>query len=248
VSRHDQNQPSPEELLAAYAAGALEGEEAAAVEELMAADPSARAEMEALREVVLAARQAQPRPEREPAWDEMAREIAAECDRQPARARREGLLQVLLRPLRRPRYIGAAACAVAAAAALLLVLRGGSPADDPAMQPDPARTAAAEATIDAGANGALRATELEELDATELEELLTELALLEEIDSADALLPQEVVAEWVGLEIAEDRENGLGPAPEPELFAEPNYENWLENLAEAEIDALAAYLDEIQAG
>jgi len=253
MSRRDaeDRNPTPEELLAAYAAGELDGDEAAAVEERLAADPTARAEMESAREAITATRRAQPRPEIEPAWDEMAREIAAECDRAQAERARPGLLETLLDRIRAPRYAAAAVCVATAALLVVLALR-----DREAATPHPDRApvdvAKKTPTTDQRPLPDLRASEIEELDESELEALLADLTgqAVEEIEPAERLLPAELVAEWAGVAADDPDQGELGYATGfgLDVFAEPNYETWLEDLAEAEIDALAEYLDEVQAG
>ncbi len=67
------------ELVAAYAAGGLDPAEAAKVEELLARDDDARAELIEIRKALAAVKAARPLPASEPDWDAMAREIRQAC-------------------------------------------------------------------------------------------------------------------------------------------------------------------------
>lgn len=244
--------PTPEELLAAYAAGALEGDEAASVEEHMASHPEARAEMEALRDAIVELRRAKPAPAREPDWQAMRQSILADCDgpeRKPARRSRLG---AAARALLGPRAAIASAAVVAAAAALVLATRTPSqPGSAPELAPD-RRAAEAEASPAEAPRIELGAVDLDDLDEPELETLLGELNLdtLREIGPEDSLLPDDMAADWAGLPSAarDDDEDLYAAAFEVGVFAEPDYEDWLDGFAEADIEALLDFLDESEAG
>ena len=244
--------PTPEELLAAYAAGALEGDEAASVEEHMASQPEARAEMESLRDAIVELRRAQPAPAREPDWQAMRQSILAECDSPERNTAGRSRLGAAARALLSPRAAIASAVAVAAAAALVLATRAPShTGSTPELAPD--RLAAkAESSPTEAPRIELRADDLDDLDEPELETLLGELNLdtLREIGPEDSLLPDDMAAEWAGLPTAtrDDDEDLYAAAFEPGVFAEPDYEDWLDGLAEADIEALIDFLDESKAG
>lgn len=239
------------ELLAAYADGGLTGAERARVEALLAADPHAQAEVEALRTVINATRAAQPRPTTEPAWDEMAQAIRAAC-RDDAPPPRKGLVG-WLRELLRPRYAGPA-LVVAAAAVLFVVWSGRRQAAGPgadlatterlAVSPPPSSTTTDD--VLPGVSG-WRAEEIEDLEGAELDVLLADLdpaaiAELEDPDEGvvDTVLPDEVVPDWT---LAEIESSGDGA---DELFGSsdpmPDYDALLDGLSEEEIDALDAFL------
>lgn len=117
------------ELIAAYAAGGLTAEERERVEALLDENAGARAELDALRALIDETREARPRPEQEPAWDDMARAIRlAVDDVKPSLWQRWWV---------RPLAITGAAAAVAAA--LYLGLSSSSDA------PRPTREAAVDA-------------------------------------------------------------------------------------------------------
>ena len=74
----------PADLLAAHAAGGLDPEEAARVQEYVAAHPAARAELDEIARTLAEVRAAEPRlASAEPDWDAMAREIRLACGDEP---------------------------------------------------------------------------------------------------------------------------------------------------------------------
>jgi anti-sigma factor RsiW len=181
---HDHDRPPAELLLAAHADGALDGADEAAVAEHLAADPAAREQLAALREVLAEARAAAPAPAAEPDWDAMARDIGRACDA----AARPGLWATL-RALLRPRP---ATFALAAAAAALLLYLAAPAVRSTAPAPPPAP----ETALPHGA-----------------------------IPDADEL----------------DQPGYAGPVG-ADLYPEPDYDAWIEDFTEDQLDALDAYL------
>ncbi|HUH02707.1 MAG TPA: hypothetical protein VML75_11995 [Kofleriaceae bacterium] len=236
MSGHDRSE-HPAELLAAYADGGLTGSERARVEAYLAADPQAQADVEALRAVINATRAVQPRPATEPAWDEMARAIRAACrDAGPVPPR--GVIG-WLRELLRPRYAGSV-LVVAAAVVLLVVWSGRRDAAGPGPElATTERVAVSPTTTDDRLPGVLgwRAEEIEDLESAELDVLLAELdpAAISEIEdpAEDAVMPDEAIPDW---SLAESSSG------EDDFFGMPDYGALLDELSEAEIDALDAFL------
>ena len=239
----NRNDPAPRELLAAYAAGGLDGPEADGVEDLLEREPGARQELESLRETIAHVRAAQPTPE-EPDWHAMTQDILAECSASSSRSRPPlqdlcrshlgGLVQRLLRP---PSVLAGATVAITVLLAIWWW---------PADRPPPTRPVGSVAIAPEHDEPAidLRAAELDDLDESELEVLLDELTPKAfdqgPLHNETTLLPQEMATEWTGHEQMD--ETLYGTAFEIG-FAEPNYESWLDGVEGAEIEALLSYLE-----
>lgn len=229
--RDDDRRPTAEELLAAYASGGLRGAEAAEVEELVARDPAARAELDAMRTTLAAVRAAEPVPAEEPDWEQMASDIRAACVQPPP-----GLWQRLrgvFAPLRGRRGQVALGLAVTAAAALVIVLlvgRGREQASEPVQvaTTTPADAGAGDPVQPLRAPGEeVRVAEIEELDEPELEAL--------EVAAAQAELTAEELAEL------EQLATSLAPAEgdlELGMFEDSGYDDWLAGMSESDLDLL----------
>ena len=124
--------PGADELLSAYAVGALAPAEAARVEAYLAEHPEARDELDEIARTLAAVRAAEPRPHGEPDWDAMAREIQRACIDEPGAP----WWQIWRRRWSRRPVVLATAGAVAVALAFVVLPRG----DD--ASPDGERSAA----------------------------------------------------------------------------------------------------------
>ncbi|HTM20467.1 MAG TPA: hypothetical protein VL172_08170 [Kofleriaceae bacterium] len=218
-----ETRPTVQELLAAYASGALRGAEAAAVEELLARDPAARAELEALRSTLAAVRAVEPVAAAEPDWDQMARDIRAACV--PARPGLWARLRAALRP--QHALLGAAVAGVAALLIVMLLRR--HPAGEDAVVPE-APIASAPVTPPSP-----RDTGFTELDGMDEEQL----AALEAALGAPAVGPDDGTAadDDEALAAADDDDTDLG------MFDGSSYDDWLAAMSEDDLDDLEAGLD-----
>lgn len=216
-----------DEMLAAYADGALDPEERAQVERYLAAEPTADDEVEALQRVLGQVRAAEPRPAHEPDWAAMSRAIGAGID---------APVVPLHRRIVRPRYL-APLVAVAAAVVLFVTwpraTTTGTSATGTAPGADP--IAAAEPATEP-----VRAPELLDLEADELATL--DRALEGEVwdetdDGAPPVLGRDLAHEWaaLGREPLPDA-SGLGP------LDEPDYTDFVDSLSPEELAELDAYL------
>lgn len=233
-----------DELLAAYADGALHGEEAKQVEDYLASNRDAAAELDELHRVLANVRAAEPRPTQEPNWAAMQRNIRLACD-ESATPSWPGRLRQLLRP----RFVVGFAAVAAVGALAFLVVRGDS-------TPNPSEPSVAAASTDAGATKIervvdarptdWRAAELADLSSAELDRVLEGLMpnLLAPSTDPDAtgdepVLGPDLVAEWTGSEVGvgdEDDPLGVG------LFSEPDYGGLLETLDDTELDRVDSEL------
>ena len=265
--------PALSSLLAAHADDGLDGDERARVEQFLADQPEQQAEVAALREVLAQVRELAPRPQVEPDWNRLTRDISRACD-EVAAAQEAGQGRALGRwiaSVLRPRYAFGLAGLALAALVLFLALRGDArspavPSDSDGIaqtssdrQTSPAsddRTGDDDDDLDlavAAADG-----DLDELDERALDELAGNLTSefaadgeTEEDDSGvdgEPVLSPEMAAEWADLGNRPDAEPAEQADFDLALFAEPDYESWLDDLSEAELDALEAYLAKEQAG
>ncbi len=165
-----------------------------------------------LRALVDEIRDAAPRPEREPAWDDMARSIRAACDDV-----RPGLLARAAAWLRARPLATGGICAAVAAAAILLALRAGD-----ATAPTEAPTVATAAPI-----------------ADDLRDALPTLSDAWESDAVDAYAmaddDDDELSEWLAVDVGagDDDDLGLG------FDLAPIYDDLLDDLTDEELDALA---------
>jgi hypothetical protein len=226
----------PEELLAAYADGGVTDEERAVVEQYLDENPHAREELDAIRELVVRTRAAVPRPVEEPEWSTMARRIIAMCDRdedEPASAwqRARDWLASAFRP-RNAVLLGAAVAAIV----MFALWRGGDlPGPDQAPEQAIARDDDGAHRLDRAPDN--RPDSRPEVDWNAVDDILAESA---EEDDGDVEGGDDGDGDEAALEYAVG--GGL------ELFAEPDYESWLDDLSAEELDALDALLKDTQAG
>lgn len=121
--------PSPEELLSAYADGALSDSERATVEAYLADHPDARSELDEIRSLLSRVRENPPEPAREPDWAAMNVAINEAIDTAGDGAKSPGLaarLRAWLAGLAHPR-VALGALAIGAAAAVIVALATGWP-------------------------------------------------------------------------------------------------------------------------
>jgi hypothetical protein len=235
-----------EELLAAYADGALDGDDRARVEAYLADHPEAADEVEALRAVINDTRATQPRPSHEPDWAAMRQAIADEVGgygSAPAPS--------WWRRLLRPRY-GLTAALAAAAVVVLIVSTGGE-----RLTPAPTATSTGDGGAETRAETGepleiadqpleLRAARVADLDESELDDLLAELepgALAPDADAPDAdgepvddpVLTADEMAIWTA-------DADADPLLEIGLFGDPELDDLLDDLSEEELSELDAFL------
>lgn len=240
---------SPEELLAAYADDGLDDDERRNVESFLSQNPEHAEELDALREVVAQVRELAPRPQAEPNWDRLAADISRACDEAAAQDAVTwwAKLSRWLQDSFRPRYAVAMAGAAVAILALFLFARGYDDDKTPSA-PDNVAPVLEVADNDPALELELIEDELdlEGLDEIELAEVIAGLEdeLAADLD-LEASLSFEDASEWVELD------NSIaspGDDLELELFGEPDYDSWLGELSEEDLDALDAYLVAEQAG
>lgn len=235
----------PEELLAAYADGGVDDEERAIVEQYLAENPAAREELEAIRELVARTRNAVPRPVEEPEWSKMARRIIAMCELEQDEPRsvwqRAGdWLARAFRP-RPALLLGAAATAIV----LFAVWRGsGTPGAGNTPRLPIATDHSASRTGDETATSD-RPDSRPEVDWGAVEDILAESAGDSDDAAASPGDPNSGPDDDPNSDDDEVLEYAVGGL---ELFAEPDYESWLDDLSADELDALYELLRETQAG
>lgn len=265
--------PSPHELLAAYADGGLTDAERQRVEAYLADNPQARRELDEIRSMITLVRDNPPEPAREPDWTATSVGIAEAVDAEAARpVGLGGRVRAWLAGLLTPRY-ALGGLAMAAAAVILFVLATGwlERGEQLAEQPDEIRS-----PIDDG-DGPGDVLE-EELDEALLElladnetgaesgadgEVLDALFEAIDPDAVDAETDAELVAfadgaDWPdGLdevigELLGDHESG--PAGSDGQGGGPQngqnggqYDGWLDELSDPELDQLDAMLGEMMA-
>ncbi|MCG8422883.1 MAG: hypothetical protein MJE77_33675 [Proteobacteria bacterium] len=253
---------SSEELIAAYADKGLEGDERASVEDFLADHPQRRDDVAGVREVVARVRELAPRPDEEPNWERMAANIGRACD--DIVARREaswlGRQRARLDHLFRPRYaIALASCAIAVIA-LIAVLnlgeRGSFPdtRETPHLAVDPAFDFSVDFSVLTGEDG------LEDVDEADHDQFLARLTgdftaapSADDLSADDAalpswpgrpddtvVLPADAVVEWATISGGTSMEQ---QGSDEEFFGEPEYDSWLGELSEEELDALDIYLE-----
>ena len=211
--------------LASHADGGLDDDEELVVEDYLAGNPDARAELDELRQVIARVRGSEPRPDHEPDWDALAAAIDAACVAPP------GWLTRLRAGFE---WRHAALVGVGVAAIAVLVMWPDSAPPELVSDPDPG------IHIDDFELDEDELPTIDDLEPAQLDELLSSLTT--DLAEDDYLLSADIAIEWSDAEIGYATGFGL------DLYAEPDYARWLEDLDEAEIDALDELLDEAQAG
>jgi|GEM_PF-5845056 len=169
------------------------------------------------------------RSQAEPDWDAIAAAIRRECDQISARRDRS----VWARLFGGRRGLVAAAAVVAAVAIGLVVTRP-QPAL-PLTSMTPAGDMQQPAAMAPAPTSDLRAAEVNDLDDREMDELAHRL---------DSLLGEQGAGWWAGGDSAVD---DLLATP-GSVWPEPNYEQFVDDLSDDQIDALDDYLDSVQTG
>jgi len=224
--------PNPEELLSAYASGGLSDSERAEVESYLEEHPEARAEVEALREVIGATREAAsdgPAPH----LGAMNARITAALDEVDREREAGGFWRFFHLPRLSPLWAGAAVAACAAVV-IFVLSRGDDQAAETAgesvaitetAEPDTAEPPDVEGeTEELWASGGDAQQDLEIAGDEELEEIGEDLvAALEEIGNADG------DDEWEKLVLSNT-----------DL-------SWIDELSEDELDLLDEALAELEA-
>ncbi len=168
----------------------------------------------------------------EPNWDAMAAAISAECDAVEHQRQTSWITRLFSW---RPLYYGAAAVAVMA-----LVLVGVSSQ----MARGSLNTADLSITLPAPKHDVppatpttplLRTAELSELDDAELDRLSDGLRSVFEAEDAD----------WLG---GADSASADLIAPDDSVLPEPNYEQFVDDLTEDQLDAVDSFLDSVKTG
>jgi len=253
----------PEDLLAAYASGELDDDERQQVEQLLADNASARADLEDIQTLLDSVRAAKPTGSEEPAWDLMADDIRLHID-----ADNEGLIYAIRRLFRRPVVLGFAA---SACAALVVFFVLASERQHSADKPEIVGQIPS-ATTDAGvlepaleAASDLRTANLDDLDDDEIDRLYESFAALadmasdegdeeldDELDTIESDLYELLSEDWEETALIADSGrfdpfDANTDVDDEGLFDEESL-FWLDDLDDSELDAIDAYLTEVEAG
>lgn len=210
-----QSSPRPEELLAAYADGGLDPAECAKVERYLADEPLAQRELEEIRSVLSQVRETAPEAAAEPNWAQMSTRIHAMCNELEDGRKLGHTLLDWLRRLFEPRYrVGLAAVAVIAVLAFVIV-RNLDHERAPLAQEHGATVPQFPQPVDEKAD---RVPPVEDsLDEMDMDDIDTELDELED-------------------EVEESIEYATGFGLD--MFAEPDYESWVDALSEEALGEL----------